>query len=124
MASFIFNNSKYKILQGKINFESDFSIVLVNNVLSQNSKIFTEITAPGYQKKTLPLKLEKDTTNNRVRVVTKVKNITWTDSNISASGAIILDPTGEMFFYINFGKPQTSSNGKFTINFKNQVFSL
>jgi hypothetical protein len=139
MASLIFNNAIYKLLNGDIDFGSDsFKCMLVTSTYSPNkdtddfrNDVTNEVTGTGYSAGGTAATVTVaaiDTTNDRVEVT--LGAVSWATSTITARGAVYYKSRGgassadEVIAYIDFGGDVSSTAGTFalsasTIRFQN-----
>jgi hypothetical protein len=132
MANVIYNSFKSDLLDGTIDLDTDtINVLLVTSTYAPNqdthtqySNITNEVVGVGYTEdgKTLTVTISTDNTGNTG--VFDADNVTWTDSTITARGAVIYKyvdnagspaSTSPLICYIDFGEDKTSVLGNFVI---------
>jgi len=134
MANVTYNSFKQKIQDGSINLSSDtirVALVTSSYTPSQDdhedyADITNEVSGTGYTAKGAALAnkaVTKDNTDNEG--VFDADDVTWSNSSITARGAIVYKDSGTaatswFIRYIDFGADYTSLNGDFTISWNSE----
>ena len=130
MANVVYNSFKKKIMDGSIDLDTDtIKVALVTSSYSpdkDNHDFFDdvqsyEVSGDGYTAGGATLNnksVTQDNTNDRG--VFDADDVTWSNSTITARGAVLYKDTGDpstspLICYFDFGEDKSSSNGDFTI---------
>lgn len=129
MADIIYNSAKGKLMDGSIDLDTDtINIALVTSSYTPNQDthedfddITNEVTDTGYTAGGATLSnvsISINTTDNRAEL--DADDVTWSDSSITARGAVIYKDTGTagtswLICYLDFTSDYTSTNSDFTI---------
>lgn len=139
MANIIYNAFKKNIMNGSIDLDTDtIKVMLVTSSYTPNQDLHdykddvtNEVSGSGYTAggATLSNKsVTQDNTNDKG--VFDADDVTWTNSTITARGAVLYKDTGTpatspLICYFDFGSDQSSSNGDFTISWSSSgILSL
>jgi hypothetical protein len=134
MANVIYNSFKKNIMNGAIDLDTDtIKVALVTSSYTPNADthedmadITNEVTGTGYTAggATLANKtVTADTTDDEG--VFDADDVTWTNSTITARGAVVYKSTGTaandlLICYFDFGSDKSSSAGNFTITWNSE----
>jgi len=128
MASAVYNSFKRDIMNGSIDLDTDtIKVALVTSSYTPDidahedfADITNEVSGTGYTAggETLTVTVSVDNTDNEG--VFDADNVTWSNSDITARGAVIYKDTGTpatspLVCYIDFTEDKTSTDGDFTI---------
>lgn len=129
MSSFIYNVCIYNVFRSLIHFDTDtFRMFLVSSDYipdinhGKRSDIYGEIpSGDGYIQGGLEVgvNISRDSQNNRINI--KLGEAVWTNSSITASGAIYYkvgtggSRTDDLVAFIEFDKEASSKNASFRI---------
>jgi hypothetical protein len=132
MANVIYNSFKADLLDGTIDLDTDtIKVLLVTSSYTPNqdthtqySDITNEVVGTGYIEdgQTLTVTVSVDNTGNAG--VFDAADVTWTDSTITARGAVIYKyvdnagspaATSPLICYVDFGENKSSVVGNFVI---------
>lgn len=139
MASLIYNNAIYRLVNGDIDFGADdFKCMLVTSSYAPNkdtddyrNDVTNEVTGTGYTAGGTAATVTVaaiDTANDRIEIT--LGAVSWPASTITARGAVYYKDRGgassadEVIAYIDFGGDVASTSGTFalsasTIRFQN-----
>lgn len=129
MADVIYNAFKKNIANGGIDLDTDtIRVMLVTSAYTPDqdahefkSSVTNEVTGTGYTARGAALAnkaVTQDNTNNLMKFDSD--DTTWTNSTITARGAVVYKDTGTdgtspLICYIDFGADKSSSVSNFTI---------
>lgn len=126
MASGVYTEMIYKALSGNLNLSADtIKCALMNSSHSYNPEntvwsdvSANEISGTGYTSggaSMTGLSVTKDTTNHKVKF--SANNVSWANATLTAYHAVLYDTTrsNTLLASIDFGGPQSVTNGTFTI---------
>jgi len=129
MANVIYNAFKKNIMNGSIDLDSDtIKVMLVTSSYTPDQDnhdykddVTNEVSGTGYTAggATLANKsVTQDNTNDKG--VFDADDVTWSNSTITARGAVLYKDTGDastspLICYFDFGEDKSSSSGDFTI---------
>lgn len=129
MASVIYNSFKKFIMDGSIDLENDtIKVALVTSSYTPDidahdyfNDITNEVSGTGYTAGGATLANKTVTQDNTDdKGVFDADDVTWTNSTITARGAVIykstgMDTTSHLIAYIDFGSDKISTAGTFAI---------
>lgn len=134
MANVIYNSFKKNIMNGSIDLDTDtIKVMLVTSSYTPNqdthefkSDVTNEVTGTGYTAGGATLSNKSVTQDNTDdEGVFDADDVTWSNSTITARGAVLYKSTGNdatspLICYFDFGENKSSSNGDFSIQWNSE----
>jgi len=134
MANVVYNAFKKNIMNGSIDLDTDtIKVMLVTSSYTPNqdthefkSDVTGEVSGTGYTAGGATLSNKSVTQDNTDdEGVFDADDVTWSNSTITARGAVLYKSTGNdatspLICYFDFGENKSSSNGNFTIQWNSE----